>query len=150
MSQIMDSIRERAALLDRHIVLPEGNDDRTIRAAALIAERKMARITVLGNESEMKKLCPDVKFGGFDIIDPGKSDKLESYAELLYELRKAKGMTREEALKIAADPLYFGTLMLKADDADGMVAGAVNSTGAVLRPALQIIKTAPGIGSASS
>lgn len=150
MSEIMDSIRARAAKLNRHIVLPEGNDERTIRAAAAIVERKMARITVLGNEAEMKKMCPDVKFGGFDIIDPATSDKLNAYADLLYELRKAKGMTREDAQKIAADPLYYGTLMLKADDADGMVAGAINSTGAVLRPALQIIKTAPGIGSASS
>ena len=131
----MDSIRERAAKLNRHIVLPEGNDERTIRAAALIAERKMARITVLGKESEMRKLCPDVTFGGFEIIDPAASDKLNAYADLLYELRKNKGMTREDAQKIAADPLYFGTLMLKADDADGMVAGAINSTGAVLRPA---------------
>ena len=150
MSEIMDSIRARAAKLNRHIVLPEGNDERTIRAAAKIAEMKMARITVLGNKAEMKKLCPDVQFDGFDIIDPATSDKLNGYADLLYELRKAKGMTREDAQKIAADPLYFGTLMLKADDADGLVAGAINSTGAVLRPALQIIKTAPGIGSASS
>lgn len=150
MSEIMDSIRARAAKLNRHIVLPEGNDERTIRAAALITERKMARITVLGDEAEMKKLCPDVKFGGFDIINPASSPKLNQYAELLYELRKAKGMTKEDALKTAVDPLYYGTLMLKADDADGMVAGAINSTGAVLRPALQIIKTAPGIGSASS
>lgn len=150
MSEIMDSIRARAAKLNRHIVLPEGNDERTIRAAARITEMKMARITVLGNEAEMKKLCPDVKFGGFEIIDPKTSKKTAEYAKLLYELRKAKGMTEEDAAKIALDPLYYGTLMLKADDADGMVAGAINSTGAVLRPALQIIKTAPGIGSASS
>lgn len=150
MSKIMDSIRARAAILNKHIVLPEGGDARTIRAAAKITEMKMARITVLGDEAAIKKLCPDVSLKGFDIINPKTSPKLKDYANLLYNLRKAKGMTEEQAYITAQDELYFGTLMLKADDADGMVAGAVNSTGNVLRPALQIIKTAPGITSASS
>lgn len=150
MSKIMDSIRARAAKLNRHIVLPEGCDPRTIYAAEKICNMKMARITVLGDVEEIKAMCPDADLSGFDIINPKTSDRLPAYAKLLYELRKNKGMTEEQAMITATDPLYFGTLMLKNDDADGMVAGAVNSTGAVLRPALQIIKTAPGIGSASS
>lgn len=150
MSKVMDAVRARAAKLNKHIVLPEGTDERTVRAAAKITEMKMARITVLGDEAEMKKLCPDVKFGGFEVINPKTALRRTEYAKKLYELRKAKGMTEEQALETVLDPLYFGTMMLKCDDADGMVAGAINSTGNVLRPALQIIKTAPGLSNASS
>lgn len=150
MSKIMDSIRERAAKLSRHIILPEGDDPRIVYAAEKITKIKMAKITVLGDYGKMKKMCPDADLTGFEIIDPKTSPKLNTYAEMLYELRKAKGMTPEQAHSTVLDPLYFGTMMLKNDEADGMVAGAAHSTGEVLRPALQIIKTAKGIGSASS
>ncbi len=150
MSKIMDSIRLRASKLNKHIVLPEGNDERVVKASAEIVKQGIARITLLGDEADIKKLCPNVDLKGVNIVNPAKSDKLNEYANLLYELRKNKGMTIEQAQKTVLDPLYFGTLMLKNDDADGLVAGAINSTGAVLRPALQIIKTLPGVKCASS
>lgn len=150
MSKLMDSIKEKAAKAYRHIVLPEGTEPRTVAAAEKIHKARIARVTLIGNPEKVQAACPEADLSGIEIIDPATSDKTPVYAALLYELRKNKGMTEEAAKTQALDPLYFGALMLKNGDADGMVAGAVNTTGAVLRPALQIIKTAPGIKSASS
>ena len=150
MSKLMDEIKEKAAKLNKHIVLAEGEEERIIRAAEIIAAKKIARLTLIGNPDVIKAKCPDAKLDGVTIVDPATSPKTKEYAAMLYELRKAKGMTLEQAEKLALDCSYFSVLMIKAGDADGMVSGAVHSTGDTLRPALQIIKTAPGISTVSS
>ena len=150
MSKLMDEIKAKAAKLNKHIVLAEGEEERIIRAAEIISAKKIARLTLIGNPDVIKAKCPDAKLDGVTIVDPATSPKTKEYAALLYELRKAKGMTLEQAEKLALDCSYFSVLMIKAGDADGMVSGAVHSTGDTLRPALQIIKTAPGISTVSS
>ena len=150
MSKLMDEIKQKAALLNKHIVLAEGEEERIIRAAEIISEKKIARLTLIGNPDVIKAKCPDAKLDGVTIVDPATSPKTKEYAALLYELRKAKGMTLEQAEQLTLDCSYFSVLMIKAGDADGMVSGAVHSTGDTLRPALQIIKTAPGISTVSS
>ncbi|MBO4473041.1 MAG: phosphate acetyltransferase [Clostridia bacterium] len=150
MSKLMDEIKQKAALLNKHIVLAEGEEERIIRAAEMIAAKKIARLTLIGNPNVIKAKCPDAKLDGVQIVDPATSPKTKEYAALLYELRKAKGMTLEQAEKLTLDCSYYSVLMIKAGDADGMVSGAVHSTGDTLRPALQIIKTAPGISTVSS
>jgi phosphate acetyltransferase len=137
----------------KHIVLAEGTEPRTLKASELITKRKIADITLLGNPDEIKNAAAKqgVDLTGIAIIDPMSSPKTASYASLYYELRKQKGVTNEAAVEtMHTNTLFYGTAMLKAGDADGMVAGAINSTGNVLRPALQIIKTAPGISIVSS
>lgn len=150
MSKLMDEIKQKAALLNKHIVLAEGEEERVIRAAEMIAAKKIARLTLVGRESVIREKCPDADLTGVSIVDPETSPLTAKYASLLYDLRKAKGMTEEEASRLAKDCTYFAVLMVKAGDADGMVSGAVHSTGDTLRPALQIIKTAPGISTVSS
>ena len=150
MSKLMDEIKQKAALLNKHIVLAEGEEERIIRAAEIISEKKIARLTLIGNEEVIRAKCPDAKLDGVTIVDPATSPKTKEYAALLYELRKSKGMTPEQAEQLTLDCSYFSVLMIKAGDADGMVSGAVHSTGDTLRPALQIIKTAPGISTVSS
>lgn len=150
---VIDKIRAKAMTDVKRIVLPEGSEPRTVQAARSITDLKIAEVTLLGEVSEIKKTALETgtDLTGIAIIEPKTSDKLEAYTELLYDLRKAKGMTMEQAAALAADDtLYFGALMVKAGDADGMVAGAINATGNVLRPALQIIKTEPGISVVSS
>ena len=150
MSKLMEEIKQKAALLNKHIVLAEGEEERIIRAAEMIVAKKIARLTLIGNPDVIKAKCPDARLDGVTIVDPATSPKTKEYAALLYELRKAKGMTLEQAEKLALDCSYYSVLMIKAGDADGMVSGAVHSTGDTLRPALQIIKTAPGISTVSS
>ena len=150
MSKLMDEIKQKAALLNKHIVLAEGEEERIIRAAEMIAAKKIARLTLIGNPDVIKAKCPDARLDGVTIVDPATSPKTKEYAALLYDLRKSKGMTLEQAEQLALDCSYFSVLMIKAGDADGMVSGAVHSTGDTLRPALQIIKTAPGISTVSS
>lgn len=150
MSKLMDSIMERASKLGKKIVLAEGEEERIIRAAEIITKKKIAKIVLLGDEQIIREKCPDVNLKGVEIINPKNSPDAERYADLFYELRKEKGIDREDALKYVQNYLYYGTLMMKADDCDGMVAGSVNSTGDVLRPALQIIKSAKGIKTVSS
>ncbi len=145
MSNLVDKIIERASSLDKHIVLPEGEDKRVVKAAAEVAKKGFAKITLIGNEEEIKSANADLDLSGVNIIDPKKSEKRCEYAKLLFELRKAKGMTEEQADKLSFDSVHFGMLMLKAGDADGLVSGACHSTADTLRPGLQIIKTAPGI-----
>ena len=126
------------------IVLPEGEDLRVLKAAHLINKDKICKIILLGDEAQIKSdfAKNGWEIEGIDIINPATSEKLEAYTNLLYELRKAKGMTEEEAKKTALIPNYFGTLMIKSEDADGMVSGANHSTADTVRPALQIIKSA--------
>ena len=150
MTKVMKSILERASLLNKHIVLPEGEDARVVAAAAAAKSQGIANVTLLGDPEEIKKNNPEIDLKGVEIVDPKSSPKRAEYANLLYELRKAKGMTMEDAEKLSCDNTYFGVLMLKAGDADGLVSGACHSTANTLRPGLQIIKTAPGVPLVSS
>ena len=150
--ELMNKIFETAKQDKKRIVLPEGNEERTIIASYHIAKEGFAFPVLVGNEEEILNKAKelDIDLSGIEIIDPNKSDRLNAYIENFYELRKNKGMTMEKAEKIVRDPLYFGTMMVKLDDADGMVSGAVHKTGDLLRPGLQIIKTAPGVSCVSS
>ena len=144
----IDMIKEKARADRKTIVLPETNDERTLIAASHIIQEGIADIVMIGNEEKIMgdagKL--EVDLTGVKIVDPRTTDKLDEYVNLLYETRKNKGMTIEKANEILLnDALTFGVVMVKANDADGMVAGACNSTAATLRPALQILKTAPGV-----
>lgn len=136
----------------KKIVLPEGEEERNLKAAEIIYKNKIAEVVLIGNEAKIKENAKNfgVNVDGIQIIDPLTSDKTAEYANGFYELRKKKGMTEEKALETVKDPVYFGTMMVKVGDADGMVSGAVHSTGDLLRPGLQIIKTAPGINVVSS
>lgn len=146
---LLESIKEKAAKLGKHIVLAEGEEERIIRAAESVTRQKIAKITLIGDPEVIVKKCPDANLEGIDVLNPNVTD-LTEYADMLYELRKAKGMEREQAAKLVKNPLYLGVMLVKAGKADGMVAGSINATGDVLRPALQIIKTAPGISTVSS
>ena len=143
----MDGIKARARAEKKRIVLPESEDRRTLEAAAKIIAEDIAEVILIGNE---EKVRADAKEGGFDIskaavVDPLTSEKLDAYVSLFAELRKNKGMTEEKAREIlTTDYPYFGVLMVKAGDADGMVSGACHSTADTLRPCLQILKTKPG------
>ncbi len=147
----MDLISEiiaRAKANPQRIVLPEGTEERTLTAADRALAEGVANLIILGNPAEINALAQKLGLKHIDkatIIDPENHPKKEEYAQLLCELRKKKGMTIEEARKLVLDPLYLGCLIIKSGDADGQLAGARNTTGNVLRPALQIIKTAPGI-----
>lgn len=150
MSKLMDSIIESAKTRGKHIVLAEGEEKRIIKAATVVTAEGIAKITLLGNPETIKANAEGESLSGINIIDPQTSPKTKEYANLLYELRKDKGMTEEKALSLAQDVMYFGCLMVKAGDADGMVAGAIHSTGDLLRPAFQIIKPKKGIKTISS
>lgn len=149
MSDLLQTIRQKAKDLKKTIVLAEGEEPRIITAAVKAQTEGIADIVLIGRPKKIAEKCPGVDLGNIKVVDLETVD-LEPYATLLYELRKAKGMDIETARKLAANPLYFGVLMVKRGEADGMVAGSVNATGDVLRPALQIIKTAPGIKTVSS
>lgn len=146
--ELIEQLIARAKSNKQRIVLPEGTEERTLKAANRILTDGVADLIILGNVDEIHSLAKQWGLGNIDkatIIDPATSPKKEEYAQLLAELRKKKGMTIEEARKKVLDPLYFGCMIIKSGDADGQIAGARNTTGNVLRPALQIIKTAPGI-----
>ena len=149
---LTERIRTKARTMEKTIVLPEGDDQRTLLAAEILFKEKLAVPVILGNKEKVNALAAEAgaDLTGIQIIDPETSDKAAAYAALLYEIRKNKGVTEEDALKLVKDPMYYGIMMVKADDADGLVSGAVHSTGDMLRPALQIIKTRPGIKVVSS
>ncbi|MGB4387861.1 MAG: phosphate acyltransferase, partial [Caldicoprobacterales bacterium] len=147
---VLEGIRQRAAKLQKTIVLPEGVEPRIIEAAAMATESKVSKVILLGNPEQIRSNSKGVDLSGVEIIDYLNSDKMDLYAKELFELRKHKGITIEDAGKMLKDPLYYAVMMVKMGDADGMVAGSINSTADVLRPALQIIKTAPGIRVVSS
>ena len=147
---LLDEIKAKAASLKKTIVLCEGEDRRVVEAAAQITKEGIAKIVLIGNEEEAKKVAPDVDLTGITLIDPLTSEKTAEYAKILYEARKAKGMTEEQAAQQAKDRTMFGALMLKAGDVDGYVSGACHSTANTLRPGLQVVKTAPGIKTVSS
>ncbi|MFN2314492.1 MAG: phosphate acetyltransferase [Bacteroidales bacterium] len=146
--ELLEQIKMNAIRHNKRIVLPEGTEERTLKAADAIIAENIARLTLLGNPAEIKAMAEKFglkNIGKADIIDPVSHPKKEQYIDLMVELRKSKGLTREEASKLIEDPLYLGVMMIKSGDADGEVAGARNTTGDVLRPAFQYVKTAPGI-----
>ena len=145
---LMNQIVERAKANKQRIVLPEGTEERTLKAANQLLADEVAELILIGNPDEIMGLAKEwglEHIGKATIINPADHPKKEEYAQLLCELRKKKGMTIEEARALVEKPLYLGCLIIKAGDADGQLAGALNTTGDVLRPALQIIKTTPGI-----
>ncbi len=147
---IVEQIKEKAKALNKKIVLVEGEDSRVVIAASECVKQQIAQIVLLGDEAEIKKANPDVDLTGVEIVNPATSELRKKYAGILYDLRKSKGMTEEDADKLSYDNTYFGVLMLKAGDADGLVSGACHSTANTLRPGLQIVKTAPGTPLVSS
>ena len=145
---LIESIIARAKSNKQRIVLPESLEERTLTAADKALADEIAEIILIGNREEIFALAEKLGLKNIDkaiIIDPATSEKTAEYANLLYELRKSKGMTPEKAAQQVLDPLYFGCLIIKSGDADGQISGALSTTGETLRPALQIIKCAPGI-----
>lgn len=145
---LIESIIARAKSNKQRIVLPESLEERTLTAADKALADDIAEIILIGNRDEIFALAQKLGLKNIDkatIIDPATSEKTPEYTNLLYELRKNKGMTPEKAAQLVQDPLYFGCLIIKSGDADGQISGALSTTGETLRPALQIIKCAPGI-----
>jgi len=145
---LLQSMLLRAQAKPQRIVLPEGTEIRTLMAANQILGAKAAEIILIGNPAEIIHLATEnglQNVGKATLVDPKSHDKKETYTNLLFELRKSKGVTMEQASKLVEDPLFLACLMIKNGDADGEVAGARNTTGNVLRPAFQIVKTLPGI-----
>ena len=149
---MVDDIKKKAQSKLMTIVLPEGDEPRTVQAAKIIKDDGLAKPVLLGCKTAVEKTAKDTNtdISGIEIIDPATSPKAENYAKELYELRKAKGVTEEDAAKLVQDVMYYGIMMVKTGDADGLVSGAVHTTGDMLRPALQLIKTKPGIKVVSS
>ncbi len=149
---LMDQIKQKARQNVKHVVLPEGDEPRTVQAAALIAEEGIAKVTLLGKVADIQAKAKElgVSLDRVLLIDPATDSKRAAYVNALCEIRKAKGLTAEQAEQLLNDALYYGVMMVKMGDADGMVAGAISSTGNVLRPALQIIKGKKGIRTVSS
>ena len=149
---MIERVWAKARLNIRRIALPEGTEPRTVQAAARVRDEGLARPILLGERDAVLAAADGTgtDLTGIDIVDPARSPKTPGYADALYELRRAKGLTREDAARLAADPMYHGMLMVKLGDADGLVSGAAHTTGDMLRPALQIIKTKPGISVVSS
>ena len=142
MASFIDTLIDRAKADKKTIVLPEGNDERILEAAQEALAQGIANIIILGDADEIA--AKGYNLEGATIIDPATSDKQDEFAELLYELRKAKGMTPEEAKELVKDPIHFAVLMVKSGLCDGLVGGACHATIKILSPSLKIIKTAPG------
>ena len=148
MANLIEQLCARAKADKQRIVLPESLEERTITAADMALRDELAEIILIGNPDEIHALAERLglkNIGKATIIDPATSEKTEEYAQLLAQLRAKKGMTIEKARQQVLDPLYFGCLIIKSGDADGQISGALSTTGDTLRPALQIIKCAPGI-----
>ncbi len=144
MSNFLDKIKQLARSDKKTIVLPEALDIRTLQATEEILKDDLANIILIGNKAEIDNVANGLNISKATIIDPASYDKIDEMADILVEVRKSKGLTKEEAFDLLKKPLFFGVTLVKMDLADGMVAGAVNSTADVLRPALQIIKTSEG------
>jgi len=149
---LLENLKAKAKANPRRIVLPEGEEPRTIKAAVEIVQEKLAQVVLVGNRAKIEAVAKDqgVDVSAIPSVDPPASPKFEEYVQTYYEIRKAKGMTPEEARKLMADTVYFGTMMVHKGEMDGLVSGAIHSTGDTIRPALQIIKTKPGINIVSS
>ena len=147
----IENVKQRARACKRTIVLPESLEKRTLDAAAVILKEEIANIILIGKADEIKAKAEGLDISKAIVVDPGSYSEMDKLIDMFVELRKSKGLTAEEARSVlTVDPLYLGAAMVKAGIADGMVAGAVNSTANVLRPSLQIIKTAPGTKLVSS
>ncbi|MDR1096582.1 MAG: phosphate acetyltransferase [Tannerella sp.] len=149
---LIEDIISRAKADRQRIVLPEGTEERTLKAADRLVADGVADIILIGNPDGIYSLAGSFglnHIGKATVVDPENHEKKQAYADLLFQLRRSKGMTPEKAAQLVEDPLYLGCLMIKSGDADGEIAGAQNTTGNVLRPALQIIKTVPGVTSVS-
>jgi len=145
---LIDQIKTNAKLANKTIVLPEGEEERTLKAADIIVKEGFAKIVLIGNKEKIETQAKEwglTYIKDTQIIDPKTNPKKEFYAEMLCEIRKSKGMLMEEALRLVEDPLYLATLLIKNKEVDGEVAGAQNATGDVLRPAFQVVKTLPGV-----
>jgi phosphate acetyltransferase len=145
---LIEQIKENARMNRRRIVLPESYEERTLKAADVILNEGLADIILIGRPDDIRKQASGLGLKNIDkanLIDPATYEKSGAYADMMVELRKSKGLTKDEAIKLLANPLYFATVMIKYGDADGEVAGADNATGDVLRPAFQYVKTLPGI-----
>mgnify|MGYP005749465589 CR=1 FL=1 len=142
----IEEMKKKARTDIKTIVLPEAEDKRVLEAASKVEKEAFAKIILIGNIEKTKELAKEnnIDITNIKIIDPEKSEKYAEYVQAFYELRKAKGITEEDAKKIIKNPVYFGMMMVKREDADGLVSGAAHSTSDTLRPALQILKTAPG------
>lgn len=145
---LVESIIARAKSDKQRIVLPEAEEERTLKAADMVLRDDIADIILIGNPAKVEAMCKEYgleHIGKATLIDPENNPKAEEYAEKLAELRKKKGMTIEQARELVKNPLYLGCMIIKTDGADGQISGALSTTGDTLRPALQIIKCAPGI-----
>ncbi|MDR3270187.1 MAG: phosphate acetyltransferase [Peptococcaceae bacterium] len=147
----IQSVRAKAQKGYKTIVLAEGNEERTVKAASLVNQEKIAQVILLGDPADVQAVAQKqgADISGIEVLDPAKASYFKEFANAFYEMRKAKGVTEEQAAKQIEDPLYFGSMMVKRGKADGMVAGARSATASVLRASLTIIRTAPGISSVS-
>lgn len=145
---LLEKIKNKAKILNQKIVFPESSEERTLKAADIIIKENLARILLIGDKDKIMADASDYGLKNIDraeIINPLDHKKKEAYIDLMMEIRKNKGLSKDEASKLILNPLYLAAVMIKAGDADGEVAGAANSTGDVLRPAFQYVKTMPGI-----
>jgi len=149
---LLENLKAKAKANPRRIVLPEGEEPRTIKAAVIITLEKLAHVTLVGNRAKIEAVAREqgVDVSPVPSVDPETSPKFEEYAQAYYDIRKAKGVTIEQAQKLVKDTVFFGTMMVHKGDMDGLVSGALHSTGDTIRPALQTIKTKPGINIVSS
>lgn len=150
--ELMKQIWAKAKLDKKKIVLAEGEEERNIKASEKIVKNGLANVIIIGNKDIIREKAEKlgVDLTGVELEDPNTSECLKTYSNEFYELRKKKGMTPEKANKIVRDPLYFATMMVKVGAADGLVSGSIHTTGDLLRPGLQIVKTAPGTSVVSS
>ena len=149
---VLEEIRAKEKALHRTVILPEGNEERTLKAARMLIDEGLANVILVENEKSIRDTAArlNVNLDGIQIADPATSPRAAEFATLIYEKRKHKGMTPEKAAVLSVDPVYFATCMLETGMAQAMVTGAVHSTGDMLRPALQILGTAPGTKTVSS
>lgn len=145
--KLLEQIIKNAQEAQKRIVLPEGTEPRTLRATEIILKDGIARVILLGNPGEINQVAEEigVNIKGAIIVDPATDERRDAYADKMCEIRKSKGLAKEKALTMLSDPLTFAPMMIKCGDADGEVAGAINATGDVLRPAFQFVKTLPGV-----
>lgn len=146
----IDELKVKVKGSMKTIVLPESTDIRVLEAARKVTDEGFAKVVLIGNREELQGIAGNINISDIEVVDPATSEKTAEYANAFYELRKAKGMTLEKAEETMKNTIYFGTMMVKQGDADGLVAGSVCSTSDTLRPALQILKTAPGVKLVSS
>jgi len=151
-NNILDSIKDKARAINRKVVLPEGTEPRVIQAAKILVEEKIARVVLLGDRDEIDKLADEhgLDLNTVEVIDPPKSELIPEFTKTYFEKRKHKGITEAQAEENVKQVLFFGALMVDKGLADGCVAGSINTTGDVMRAAIQVIGLAPGINTVSS